>query len=253
MKTLILVVSEEKSIRSLVRHTLTEADGFQAEFAADAVNGLDMVTERHRMALVEFDMAEMNGLEFLQRVRMGRSDGRRNLSVGVLTGFADHHLLTAAIALDLNTLLLKPLSPKDLMKRVTRMMTDDVKLKSPEEYEEIPIPTSDQQRVAAEIAGRSVASVLMPPQRLAARATAAASPVRVGPDAEEEAFGPMRRRPIKELKVGWQIGRDILGPSGTRLVGAGTILTPRLLSRLRDLMEEGEVTEAWVRPPLVPS
>jgi len=248
-KTPILVVSSEPSIRVLIRQTLTEPKGFQVDFSADAIDGLAVVNERYRMALVEFDMAEMNGLEFLQQVRMGRSDVRRNLPVGILSGFADHKVLSAAIALDVSTLLLRPLSARDILKRVAHMLTDTVQLKHPETYEGVEIPAGDQQRVSAMHKGRSGPTVLMPRQPADARAAVARTSARQGPIVDDASFGPMRRRSIKELRVGWQIGQDIVGQSGTRLVGAGTIVTQRLLTRLLDLVDQGDLTDAWVRAP----
>lgn len=248
-KTPILVVSAEKAIRSMILQTLTESEGFETDFTSDAMSGLEILSQRHRMALVEFDMAEMNGLEFLQQVRMGRTGARRNLSVGVLAGFADHAVLTAAIALDLNTMLLKPISAKDILRRVTRMMSDDIQPKPVAEYEGIGVPAGDLQRAEAERDGRHLASVLLPGQRLFHREDGATASAR----RQEEAggsYGPMVRRPITDLGVGWQIGQDIVGPSGTRLVGAGTVVSQRLLSRLLELVERGDLTDAWARAPL---
>ena len=250
-KTPILVVTAEKAIRSVILQTLTEAEGFETDFASDAMTGLVVVSQRHRMALVEFDMAEMNGLEFLQQVRMGRTGARRNLSVGILASFADNAVLTAAIALDLNTMLLKPISSKDIMRRVTRMMTDDIQLKPVANYEEIGIPAGDLQRAQAERDGRSLASVLLPSQRLASRNGAAAAQAQ-RLTASANGFGPLVRRPIQELGIGWQVGQDIVAPNGTRLVGAGTILTQRLLSRLLDLAAQDAVAQAWARAPIAP-
>ena len=250
-KTPILVVSAEKAIRSLMLQTLTEAEGFETDFASDAMSGLEIVSPRHRMALVEFDMAEMNGLEFLQQVRMGRTAARRNLSIGVLAAFADHAVLTAAIALDLNTMLLKPISSKDIMRRVTRMMSDDIQPKPIVEYEGVGIPAGDLQRAEAERDGRPLASVLLPGQRLFNREGAASATAR-RPGATEGGFGPLVRRPITDLGVGWQVGHDIVGPTGTRLVGAGTIVSQRLLTRLLELAEQGALADAWARAPLPP-
>lgn len=251
-KTPILVVSAEKAIRSLILQTLTEAEGFETDFASDAMSGLEIVSQRHRMALVEFDMAEMNGLEFLQQVRMGRTGGRRNLSIGVLAAFADHSVLTAAIALDLNTMLLKPISSKDILKRVTRMMTDDIQLKPVHDYEGVGIPAGDLQRAEAERDGRPLASVLLPGQRLFNRPADASTAARRAGGAADSGFGPLVRRQITEIGVGWQIGHDIVGPTGTRLVGAGTIVSQRLLTRLLELAEQGALTTAWARAPLPP-
>lgn len=233
----------------MILQTLTESEGFDTDFSSDPMTGLEILSTRHRMALVEFDMAEMNGLEFLQQVRMGRTGARRNLSIAVLAGFADHAVLTAAIALDLNTMLLKPVSAKDVLRRVTRMMSDDIQPKPVAEYEAVGVPAGDQQRAAAERDGRQLASVLLPAQPLFNRESEAPAGVR-RPEEASSGYGPLVRRPIAELRVGWQIGQDIVGPSGTRLVGAGTILSPRLLSRLLDLAEQGALTDAWARPPL---
>jgi two-component system chemotaxis response regulator CheY len=249
-KTPILVVSAEKAIRSLMRQTLTEAEGFETDFASDAMSALEVLSPRHRMALVDFDMAEMNGLQFLQQVRMGRTAARRNVSIGVLAGFADNAVLTAAIALDLNTMLLKPISSKDILRRVTRVMTDDIQPKAIAEYERVGIPAGDLQRAEAERDGRTLASVLLPGQPLFNGADAVSSTARRPGDVADIGFGPLLRRPITEIGVGWQVGQDIVGPTGTRLVAAGTIISPRLLTRLLELVEEGTLFDAWTRAPL---
>jgi hypothetical protein len=67
---------------------------------------------------------------------------------------------------------------------------------------------------------------------------------------EARRFGPRIQRVVEDLRVGWQVTDDVLGKSGVRLIGAGTILTPNLLLRLRDRMAEEGLTAVWARAPL---
>jgi CheY-like chemotaxis protein len=242
----VLLVSPEKTMRSLVTHALGR--DFALEMAEDMVAGMDALSEGHQVVLVEYDMSGVNGLEFLQEVRCGRTKARRDVAIGLLTGFADQSHFAAALSLDLNAMLLKPLSRNDIERRVVKMAKEGVRLKPAAQYETVEIPLAKTQLDEAGSGKRSPVAVRMPELRRPPAAAPAAKPIEQ-PVAELR-FGPLRRRPVLEVQVGWQIGMDVIGPNGVCLVAANAVLTPRILARLREIAATGAVTEVWARAPM---
>jgi len=204
------------------------------------------------MALVELDLDDVNGIELLKMVRCGRTSAPRALRMGMLAGFADENVLAAAVALDLNGLLLKPVSQSDLTRRVSRMISEDRPVKPIDDYLSVKTPESQAPVTEATDSERSPIAVIRP---VAPRPRDAEPPARTPSDIDPDAkmFGPKLRRPLIEVDLGWQIAVDVNGLNGQCLIAAGTILNARALRRLRELADDGQLTnsEIWARKPLM--
>jgi len=253
MSEAILIISSDKFTRSICTETLSRTDGYRLDFVSNGPDALFALSDDlHRAALVDYDMAEMNGLEFLKVVRCGRSGARRDLSVGMFAGEPDQTLIAAAVALDLNTLMASPVSQKMISQRTGRILSQKIKLKPESNYEEVQPPLSPRQVQALAAQGREPVKTALPPMRRNSQAPASGG-TRSATDPHVRRYGPRMQRKVEDLRVGWQITDDVLSPSDVRLIGAGTILTASLLLRLRDRMAEGTLTTIWARAPLPPS
>lgn len=117
----ILVVDDDASVRDLVRQIL-EKQGYQVREAADGIEGLGLFNrENVFLILLDLEMPEMNGAEFLIRLRQFDKD----VPVILITGFPDSQLIMEAMQQSPVMLLPKPVE-KDLLIRVV-----DVFLKPP--------------------------------------------------------------------------------------------------------------------------
>lgn len=246
----LLIVSAEKFIRAICTEALAKAEGYTLDFAKDGEDGLYALSgDIHAAALVEYDMGSMNGLEFLKQIRCGRSRAGRDLSVAMFAGEPDSEVLAAAVGLDLNAILVMPVSKKSIVQRTGRLLTQKIHLKTLEAYEAITVPRSSRQIEARAMAGRAPVTVVLPlPKR--PHSGNGAIHHRAGPAAlVGRRFGPRMLRLVEEVGYGWQIADDVIGSNGIRLIGAGTVLTAHLLSRLRDMAAEGKIEKVWARAP----
>ena len=247
MATTILVVSADKFTRQICSEALPKSAGYQVDFVKDGPDGLFALGDhRHSVALVDYDMEEMNGLQFLKRVRCGRSSAQRDLSIGMFTSIADQSLLTAAVGLDLNTLFVPPLSQNTITQRTGRILLQKITLKSDDAYDQVATPLCPRQIQSRQDAERAPVKTLLPsgPSQQT-RAGIAASAGQNG-----HRFGPRVLRGIAEVHIGWQITDDVIGSNGVRLIGAGTVLTRHLLTRLHEISKDGNDLMIWARGPL---
>jgi response regulator RpfG family c-di-GMP phosphodiesterase len=91
-KTL-LIVDDEDSVRRSLARTLRD-DGYEIRQAAGAEQGLQLLSEQPvDMVMSDHKMPGMNGIDFLNNVRIRYPDTMRLL----LTGFADLDMAIAAI------------------------------------------------------------------------------------------------------------------------------------------------------------
>jgi DNA-binding NtrC family response regulator len=110
----ILIVDDDEGIRRMLQIVL-EREGFQAIAAPDGGQGLCLArTCGPRLAILDYRLPDMTGLEVLRRLRV--SDP--NLPVILLTGFADLALAVAAIKEGAFDYLSKPFDNQGLLAKV---------------------------------------------------------------------------------------------------------------------------------------
>ena len=86
-------------------------------FQADASPGI-------KLAIIDFNMPDLNGLQILKLIRTGKTTAPRNLPVLMLTGTADGGLVSAAAALDIGAFVVKPVSKATLGTRVAKVLAE---------------------------------------------------------------------------------------------------------------------------------
>lgn len=112
----ILVVDDERSLRSLVRRVL-ERDSVQVLEADDGVTALErLVNEPVDLVLLDLSMKAMDGIDTLEAIR--RSPRFPHLPVILITGNPDERYVRRAAALGITGFLVKPFSPDTLRERI---------------------------------------------------------------------------------------------------------------------------------------
>jgi CheY-like chemotaxis protein len=223
----ILVVDDERFTRALVARLLGYLGAkavFQAENGADALWMLEGGRMEFDAVIADLEMPRVNGLEMLKEIRSGANGCRRDLPVVMLTGHSDIELVSRAMALDINGFIVKPVSQGALASRLGRVFGDDV---------------------------RAIRASTMAYSRFGADEPAPARgglPVRPPPSPPPSPDGGMYRIALTEVAPGGVLALDVTVPSGLVLVSEGTVLSSRLIQRLKGLGDLNIVIEdVWLR------
>jgi CheY-like chemotaxis protein len=218
----VLLVDDEKFSRNIVFRMLKDM-GCEDDplMASDGAAGLATLSEnRHAvgLAVCDFNMPVMNGLEFLKAVRTA-IDGLPNaLPIVMLTGHADAALVGTALALDVDAFVLKPVSRTALETRLKRIFAQPQGVKAPTHYAGVD--------VAAAATAVLRARHGIPEKKV---------------DGGEAVPGVAVE--LDAITLPAVLAADITAPTGELLLGAGVSLTPRLLDRLKELRAMGIVPE----------
>ena len=155
-------------------------------------------------------MPGMNGLELLRQVRTDQTRLPRDTKFVILTSFSNTEVLGAAMALDVNGFLAKPIRIGVVMERIDRAVQETFQLRAEDEYESVEtnLPTLEQAR------------------RESLEALAGQVP----------AFGTKEKIiPLTQLGAGMCVTKSLYAADGTILIPAGTVLTQLFINRLWDL------------------
>jgi two-component system chemotaxis response regulator CheY len=116
-----LVIDDSKAIRIILRKLLGEL-GFEVDEAADgreALRRLDRSSGPFDLALVDWNMPEMNGLEFVREVR-GRG-GHEDLTMVMVTTETEASQVVRALAAGANEYIMKPFSRDVLVDKLSML------------------------------------------------------------------------------------------------------------------------------------
>ncbi len=116
----VMVVDDQASMRAMIRRALQDLGFKDIRDKGGAVEALEAVkTERVHLIISDYNMPEMDGLEFLKQVR---ADGVIGKTVFImLTGSSDRDLVQQAAALGVNNYLVKPFAPAALKEKIERV------------------------------------------------------------------------------------------------------------------------------------
>ena len=117
----LLVVDDQKSIRTLVKECLKSLGYFriaECEDGAQALRHLQMNTVH--MVISDLNMPNMTGLELLAAVRSTPS--LKHLGFLMLTSRGEVDLVRQAVALGVNNYLTKPFAMGDLKKKIEAVL-----------------------------------------------------------------------------------------------------------------------------------
>lgn len=223
-KRKILVVDDERFSRSIVVRALAGAEVDQAADGADGLQALIRQPDEYGLAICDFNMPVIDGLRFLKGVRSALDGIRHSLPVVMLTGNSDSGLVKAALMLDVDAFVLKPVAVTPLHGRIRHVLGQRQELKPPSHYAGLNVEDVSAQLLSA-------AAALSPKQAT-----------------KEEAAAPgIRQLALNEITAGAILARDIRAPAGQVLVAEGATLSDRLINRLKELHGMGVCPgECWV-------
>ena len=118
----ILIVEDERSIRSLLR-TYLESEGYTVREAADGTEGLESIRQSPPdVVLLDLSMPPPQGMDVLRAIR--NSTMPRKPAVIILTAYGSVKLAVEAMKLGALEFLEKPAGPELLLETVSRVHRD---------------------------------------------------------------------------------------------------------------------------------
>lgn len=116
-----LVVDDQLTMRALVRSGLQQIGIVNIRDFGSASEALtNMVAQPVHLVISDFNMPEMDGLEFLRRIRANKAWA--NTAFILLTGRADKDLVTRALQFGANNYLVKPFTVQILKQKIEQVV-----------------------------------------------------------------------------------------------------------------------------------
>ncbi|HWW65175.1 MAG TPA: response regulator [Sphingomonadaceae bacterium] len=116
----VMVVDDQTSMRAMIRRTLQDL-GFKdvrdKPGAAEALTAIK--SDRVHLVISDYNMPDMDGLQFLQAVRADPVIGKTVFIM--LTGSAEREVVQKAAALGVNNYVVKPFTPAALKEKIERV------------------------------------------------------------------------------------------------------------------------------------
>ncbi len=226
----VIVVEDNETNGMIIRRMLRQLNCAAIDSAADGDQALTTIlTAPHGYDLIisDYQMPGMNGLQLLKAVRVGAPGINRDIGFIMLTGFADNFIVGAAFKLDVDSFIVKPVTPRALRARIVHVMTTANRIKRPMDYSEISI---DPDEIARPRAPREM-KFAAPPW-----------------EAEDIDGAGIVERDLSSVRPGSKLARDLYTEAGDLLLPHGQTLDERTLDRLRNISElDASVSRLMVR------
>jgi two-component system OmpR family response regulator len=231
-----LIVDDEDFSRSLIRAMLLESHPSRIDTARDGGEALALLQrdpQGYDCVITDIKMRPTGGLELLKAIRLGTGEIPRDLPVLLLTVDTQAKLLGTAMALDAQGFLAKPVSFATLHSRLNRILGEGRAIRPALAYSVVPAVT--EKPAEAEIA------TAQPARGFALQADFSGD---TRPD------GAGIELALALVPAGSVLARDFRSRDGDLLLGAGNVLTERMLRRLRALNDLDSVIDSiWVVVP----
>jgi CheY-like chemotaxis protein len=186
----------------------------------DAAMAALQAAKPYHLAILDFRMPNRNGLEILKQIRVGASGAPREQRVMMLTASGDYGLLGAAMALDADAFVVKPITQQQMAERLLGVFNQWGEFKAPVKYDQV-----DIEEVSRRLGGT------LP-----------------GVPKAPEPSRPMRgtRTSLEDARPGMVLSEDVCGPDNQLVLASGVRLSQRLISRLVEVKEVLALDAIWV-------
>jgi two-component system chemotaxis response regulator CheY len=119
----ILIVDDEFYMRKVIRTLLLSAGLTDVHDAPDGTSGLFAISRLDPdVVILDWQMAGMDGPEFVRRVRSPEKFPSPNVPIIMLTGHSEHSRVIEAMRLGVHEFLVKPVSRKALCERLASVL-----------------------------------------------------------------------------------------------------------------------------------
>lgn len=140
----VLVIDDDRAILELVEAILKAAGVGGVVKAVSALGALNILADRHKRfncVVCDYGMDVMNGLTLLKEIRSGKHAYiPRDQCFIMLTAHGQEAVVRAAIELDVNGYVRKPVTKDSLTKAIHRAFNRTPALKAPEIYAAVAVP-----------------------------------------------------------------------------------------------------------------
>ena len=225
----VLVADDEPFSRSIIARMLGDLGCPKPHQAGDGKEALALLGkygDKIPLAILDFNMPEINGLQLLKMIRTGAAGVPNDLLVVMLTGSADQGLVGAALSLDVDAFLIKPVSKAMLASRLQKVLAETNEIKSIKAYQDVDIAAICRGLLSRKPVGQPLAT-------------------------PKPAGGKMHgmRLKLEDVAEGSILAEDIRGPDNELLLGIGCMLSARYLRRLKELGSVINTEYVTVHPP----
>lgn len=238
-----LIADDKPFLRNLIHSMLSRCKAGAIMHANDGAAAIDILADKTSAidcVLCDWNMTPMDGLELLRSIRAGNTaNAPRDLRFIMLTGHGDSEIVDAAMRMDTNGYVVKPVAMEKLIRAIDNAFAKPVKLKREEFYlAESTVDLPDSVLVAPT---KHIPSwVLLSSMQEKTKAAISGHFELI----QREGRNPLgRTRPlinrewldIDRVAPGRILAEDIYTEQGTLLLAAGMVLSQSLLKRLREL------------------
>jgi len=164
----VLIVDDEFYMRKVIRTLLLSVGVTDVHDAGDGASGLNAISALDPdVVILDWQMAGMDGPEFVRRVRSPDTFPFPNVPIIMLTGHSEHSRVVEAMRLGVHEFLLKPVSAKGLYERLVSVLMNPRPMVKRGTYygpapRKLPRPTPELQIVERQSERRMSASAKPP-------------------------------------------------------------------------------------------
>ncbi|MDA8363063.1 MAG: response regulator [Gammaproteobacteria bacterium] len=134
----ILVVDDDDFTRKIILTVLRDLGHSDVVDTASAESAITVFESgSFDLIITDVNMPGMNGLQFIQMIRSGKTHAEPSTRIMVATIFSQTEILGTALALDVNGFLVKPIVPDVVERKLAQAMTEPFRPRAPITYEAI--------------------------------------------------------------------------------------------------------------------
>ena len=217
----VLVVDDDDFTRGLVLSVLRNLGFTKLTDTNNAESAIKLLeSSSFDVIITDVNMPGINGLEFVKRIRAGRTLAKRDTRIVVLTAFSQTEILGSALALDINGFLVKPITPAMIDEKLAKAVSEKLHLHPPLAYEAV--RTSFQRLPGTDI-------------RLPNAHRGASVPLPTHKERQSKPSGSESQISLQRLRPGMVLRENIHLPDGTMLLSAGHVFSELSINRIYDI------------------
>ncbi len=213
----VLFVDDEPFVRRVTVDMLKGLGINEVSAAGNGVEAISLMGEHEiDLLITDIQMPEMNGIELIRQVRMGKTPVDQGLRTIVVTSFSSTEVLSSCLLLDINGFLVKPITPASAREKILTALNERQSVRAAGTYLQVKSDLEVLEAASKQEQGESNA------------ASADSELV-----ADETEGGVLM--PIRQLQPGMELLENLYALNGVKLLPKGEVLTEVMTNRVIDL------------------